>query len=146
MKKQNRLLFFVLFIGVFGIINTEMGIIGILPSIAEHFNVSVTQAGLLVSLFALAVSISGPILPLLFSGMNRYWITSAAPEAPEFANGLFLAFGNLGVTIGTTIGGLFISGIGTRYVVWSGILFLLLSFVFILLRNFMYRPQKQVST
>ncbi|MCT6593194.1 MFS transporter, partial [Pantoea dispersa] len=51
--------------------NTEMGIVGILPSIADHFHVSISQAGLLVSLFALAVAISGPIMPLLFSGINR---------------------------------------------------------------------------
>jgi predicted MFS family arabinose efflux permease len=48
-----------------------MGIIGVLPLVAEHFHVSISQAGLLVSLFALAVAISGPTLPLLFSGINR---------------------------------------------------------------------------
>jgi predicted MFS family arabinose efflux permease len=58
-------------LGVFGIINTEMGVIGILPSLAEHYDVSVSQAGLLVSLFALAVAIAGPTMPLLFSGMDR---------------------------------------------------------------------------
>lgn len=71
MARQNNLLIFILTIGVFGILNTEMGVIGILPSIADHYNVSVTQAGLLVSLFALGIAISGPILPLLFSGINR---------------------------------------------------------------------------
>ncbi|MFB5931747.1 MFS transporter [Peribacillus frigoritolerans] len=71
MKKQNNLLIFILTIGVFGIINTEMGVIGILPSIADHFHVSISKAGLLVSLFALAVAVSGPTMPLLFSGMNR---------------------------------------------------------------------------
>ncbi|WP_422397035.1 MFS transporter [Sporomusa sphaeroides] len=58
-------------LGVFSILNTEMGIIGVLPLVAEHFYVSISQAGLLVSLFALAVAISGPTLPLLFSGINR---------------------------------------------------------------------------
>ncbi|MFL6518552.1 MAG: MFS transporter, partial [Bacillus sp. (in: firmicutes)] len=71
MAKQSNLLIFILTIGVFGIINTEMGVIGILPSLAEHYDVSVSQAGLLVSLFALAVAISGPTMPLLFSGLNR---------------------------------------------------------------------------
>ncbi|WHX61103.1 MFS transporter [Peribacillus frigoritolerans] len=71
MTKQNNLLIFILTIGVFGIINTEMGVIGILPSIADHFHVSISKAGLLVSLFALAVAVSGPTMPLLFSGMNR---------------------------------------------------------------------------
>jgi MFS transporter, DHA1 family, inner membrane transport protein len=65
------LLVFILTVGVFGILNTEMGIIGLLPSVAEHFDVSISQAGWLVSFFALAVAMSGPILPLLFSGINR---------------------------------------------------------------------------
>lgn len=71
MTKPNNLLIFILTIGVFGIINTEMGVIGILPSIADHFHVSISKAGLLVSLFALSVAVSGPTMPLLFSGMNR---------------------------------------------------------------------------
>jgi predicted MFS family arabinose efflux permease len=71
LQKQNNLLIFILTIGVFGIINTEMGVIGILPTIADHFHVSISKAGLLVSLFALAVAVSGPTMPLLFSGMNR---------------------------------------------------------------------------
>jgi DHA1 family inner membrane transport protein len=71
LAKRNNLLIFILTIGVFGILNTEMGIIGLLPSIADHFDVSISTAGWLVSSFALAVAVSGPILPLLFSGMNR---------------------------------------------------------------------------
>lgn len=62
---------FILTLGVFSIINTEMGVIGILPLIAEHFQVAITTAGLLVSMFALAVAVAGPTMPLLFSGMNR---------------------------------------------------------------------------
>jgi MFS transporter, DHA1 family, inner membrane transport protein len=71
LAKRNNLLIFILTIGVFGIINTEMGVIGILPSLAEHFDVSVSKAGLLVSLFALVIAGSGPTMPLLFSGINR---------------------------------------------------------------------------
>ncbi|MCM3003616.1 MFS transporter [Priestia koreensis] len=71
MFKKNKLLLFVLTLGAFGIINTEMGVIGILPYIADHFHISVSKAGWLVSLFALTVSISGPTMPLLFSGINR---------------------------------------------------------------------------
>lgn len=71
MSKQNNLLIYILAVGVFGIINTEMGVIGILPSIADHFQISVSKAGLLVSVFALVVALSAPIMPLLFSGFNR---------------------------------------------------------------------------
>lgn len=65
------LLVFILTVGVFGIINTEMGVVGILPLIAEKFQVSVPQAGWTVSAFALVVALSAPVLPLLFSGINR---------------------------------------------------------------------------
>lgn len=71
MTKRNNLIIFILTLGVFAIINTEMGVVGILPLIADNFHVSVSQAGLLVSLFALAVAIAGPTMPLLFSGINR---------------------------------------------------------------------------
>jgi len=71
MYKQNHLLILILMIGAFGIINTEMGVIGILPYITEHFDISVSKAGWLVSLFALTVAVSGPTMPLFFSGMNR---------------------------------------------------------------------------
>ncbi|MBB3114033.1 putative MFS family arabinose efflux permease [Paenibacillus phyllosphaerae] len=71
MEKQKKILIFILTIGVFGILNTEMGVIGLLPSIAEHFNVSIATAGLTVSLFAIAIAVSGPTMPLLFSGFDR---------------------------------------------------------------------------
>lgn len=69
--KSGALLVFILTAGVFGIINTEMGIIGILPLIAETFHVTVPEAGWTVSIFALVVAISAPVTPLLFSGLNR---------------------------------------------------------------------------
>ena len=68
---SGALLVFILTAGAFGIINTEMGVIGILPLIAEHFHVTVPEAGWTVSIFALVVAISAPIMPLLFSGINR---------------------------------------------------------------------------
>ncbi|MCP3764123.1 MFS transporter [Domibacillus sp. A3M-37] len=71
MTKRNNLLIIILTIGVFSILNTEMGVIGILPSIADHFHISISKAGWLVSFFALVVAVSGPTMPLLFSGINR---------------------------------------------------------------------------
>lgn len=76
MKKEitnhsNKWLVLILTIGVFGILNTEMGVVGILPLIAETFHVTVPEAGWTVSIFALVVAISAPILPLVFSGFNR---------------------------------------------------------------------------
>ncbi|WP_028543693.1 MFS transporter [Paenibacillus taiwanensis] len=71
MKKVNSLLILILALGVFGIITTEMGIIGVLPQVTQKFNISASQAGWLVSIFALVVAISGPFLTLLTSGINR---------------------------------------------------------------------------
>ncbi|MDQ0202082.1 MFS transporter [Neobacillus ginsengisoli] len=85
------------------------------------------------------------ILAGIGTNINQYWITSAAPEAPDFANGLFLSSVNLGTTIGTAVGGLFISELGTQYVVLVGLLSLVLGVVFILLRNYMHSPTKQLS-
>lgn len=70
-SKRSSLLVLILTIGVFGIINTEMGVVGIIPQIAQTFGVTVPQAGWTVSAFALVVAIAGPIMPLLFSGINR---------------------------------------------------------------------------
>ncbi|AWV33537.1 MFS transporter [Paenibacillus odorifer] len=71
MKKVNPLLIIILALGVFGIITTEMGIIGVLPQVTQKFNISTSQSGWLVSVFALVVAISGPFLTLLASGINR---------------------------------------------------------------------------
>ncbi|WOZ39939.1 MFS transporter [Paenibacillus polymyxa] len=71
MKKVNPLLIIILALGVFGIITTEMGIIGVLPQVTQKFNISASQAGWLVSIFSFVVAISGPFLTLLVSGMNR---------------------------------------------------------------------------
>lgn len=68
---SNKMLVLILTIGVFGILNTEMGIVGVIPYVSERFSVPVPDAGLLVSGFALIVAIAGPTMPLLFSKINR---------------------------------------------------------------------------
>jgi predicted MFS family arabinose efflux permease len=85
------------------------------------------------------------ILAGIGGNINQYWILSSAPEAPDFANGLFLTSANLGTTIGAAIGGLFISELGTPYVVFVGILSLILGLLTILFRNYLYNPTKQLS-
>ena len=68
---NKNVMLLILATGVFGILNTEMGFIGILPYIAEYYQVSVVQAGWLISLFALGVAVAGPTMPLLLSRFNR---------------------------------------------------------------------------
>lgn len=71
MTKRNNSILFILILGVFGLVNTQLGVVGILPLIADHYQVSISEAGLMVSLFALAAAISALVMPLLLSGINR---------------------------------------------------------------------------
>lgn len=68
---RSNLLVLILTLGVFSILNTEMGVIGMLPLIAETFQVTVPQAGWTVTIFALVVAVSGPVMPMLFSKFDR---------------------------------------------------------------------------
>ena len=68
---KKTLLIWILVVGVFGILNTEMGVIGILPYVSSSYQVDLTTAGLLISLFALGVGIAGPTMPLIFSRFPR---------------------------------------------------------------------------
>lgn len=58
-------------ISAFGIGTTEFISVGLLPSIASDLNVSVTTAGLTVSLYALGVAFGAPILTALTASMSR---------------------------------------------------------------------------
>jgi hypothetical protein len=52
------------------------------------------------------------------------------------------SFGNLGVTVGSLIGGLFIANLGTQQVIWSGLIFLVLGSLTIALRAKLYSSKK----
>jgi len=69
--KHEKLIIYIMMLGTFGVLSTEMGVVGILPQIAEYFNVDITQAGLFVSLFALTIAICGIFMPLIFSKFDR---------------------------------------------------------------------------
>ncbi|MCL6605024.1 MAG: MFS transporter [Paenibacillus sp.] len=85
------------------------------------------------------------VLAGIGGNFNQYLMMSAAPEAPDFTNGLFLTSANLGTTFGAAIGGVFISAWSTPYVIWVGILSLLLSVIVILLRNHRVAVNEQLS-
>ena len=69
--KNRNLIIWILFVGVFGILNTEMGVVGLLPYVSENFGVTVVTAGLLISMFALGVAVAGPTMPLIFSRLPK---------------------------------------------------------------------------
>ncbi|MDT3958293.1 MFS transporter [Staphylococcus kloosii] len=58
-------------IGAFAIGMTEFVIMGLLPNVARDFGVSVSQAGQLITGYALGVAIGGPILVMLTIKWNR---------------------------------------------------------------------------
>src|SRR3954469_24854997 len=51
-------------LGAFAIGMTEFVIMGILPNVADDLHVSISQAGQLITSYALGVAIGGPILAL----------------------------------------------------------------------------------
>ncbi|MEI2456338.1 MFS transporter [Lysobacter firmicutimachus] len=55
----------------FTVLTTEFILVGLLPPLARDLGVSVSQAGLLVTLFAFAVAASGPFLTAYFSRFER---------------------------------------------------------------------------
>ena len=68
---RQRLLVPLLALGVFAIINTEMGVVGMVPLISEYFGVSIPAAGWSVTIFALVITGAGPVMPLLLARFNR---------------------------------------------------------------------------
>ncbi|MEJ8545103.1 MFS transporter [Brevibacillus borstelensis] len=70
-KKRTTLALLALAVSAFAIGTTEFISVGLLPLIAEDLHISVTTAGLTVSLYALGVTIGAPILTSLASSMRR---------------------------------------------------------------------------
>lgn len=55
----------------FTVLTTEFVIVGLLPAIARDLEVSIPQAGLLVTLFAFTVALFGPFLTAYFARFER---------------------------------------------------------------------------
>ncbi len=70
-KKSLPAALWALTISAFGIGTTEFVIVGLLPTVANDLNTSISSAGLLVSLYALGVAIGAPVLTALTSKIAR---------------------------------------------------------------------------
>lgn len=92
-------------VSAFGIGTTEYVIMGLLPELAADFHVSVPRAGVLVSAYALSVTIGSPILAVLMSRMDR-------KQALLWLMGLFLV-GNVGCALAPTFSTLLVARIVT---------------------------------
>ncbi|MFE1630659.1 MFS transporter [Brevibacillus reuszeri] len=69
-RSFNNPLFFIA-LGLFGVYTIEFGVVGILPVIMEHYQVTASMAGTLVGIFALVIAVLGPFMVLLLSQYNR---------------------------------------------------------------------------
>ncbi|MBW3518561.1 MFS transporter [Flavobacterium sp. NKUCC04_CG] len=58
-------------LGFIGVITTEFGVIGILPQIAKHYDITIDIAGYLLGAFALIIALTGPFMTLLMSGYDK---------------------------------------------------------------------------
>jgi len=90
----------------------------------------------------MVIGIWGFLYSPSFLNASTYMI-SAVPDSLEFGNSLATSFGNLGVTMGTTIGGLIIISKGVSYNPWVGIIFGTMAFIMIGLRSFLEKSKKK---
>lgn len=91
------------------------------------------------------ISIFWGTLAGISANITQYVITSSAPDAPDLSNGIFLSAVNSGTTIGTFIGGIFITTLGSNYVIMVGILACVINILFILIRNKSFKKQDNIS-
>ncbi|MFI1384214.1 MFS transporter [Embleya sp. NPDC020886] len=87
--RNTSLMILTLALGVFGIITTEMGIVGVLPQVADELDVSASTAGLLVGVFALVIAVSGPFMTLLASGIDRKSVLATAIAVFAVSNAVY---------------------------------------------------------
>ncbi|MBP2619221.1 MFS transporter [Chryseobacterium jejuense] len=102
----------------------------------------VSDGNLLATIFV--IGIWGFLYSPSFLNASTYMI-SAAPDALEFANSLATSFGNLGVTLGTTIGGWIIITKGVEYTPWIGFIFGILAFLMMIARNIVEKKEQIIS-
>lgn len=76
-NKNSLLLLLTLSIAVFGVITTEIAVIGLLPQLEAQLHVTPTQVGFLVGIYAIVVAITGPFMTLLLSGYNKKYVLLA---------------------------------------------------------------------
>lgn len=79
-----------------------------------------------------------------FLNASTYMISSV-PQSMEFANSLATSFGNLGVTLGTTLGGFMIINRGVEYNPWISFIFGILAFLMIILRKIVEKRQETLQ-
>ena len=62
MMKGNRMMFFIFMLGTFTVGMAEYVVTGLLTQIASDMKVSISSAGLLISVYAVSVALIGPFM------------------------------------------------------------------------------------
>ncbi|WP_052946575.1 MFS transporter [Salmonella enterica] len=136
---------FALTISAFAIGTTEFVIVGLVPTIAQQLAISLPSAGMLVSIYALGVAIGAPVLTALTTilvmgvfafgnvpGLQVYVVQKAeqfTPNAVDVASGLNIAAFNIGIALGSVIGGQTVEHYGLAQTPWIGALIVLVAFL-----------------
>lgn len=71
MSTINRKAAYIGCLGLIGILSTEFGIVGILPQLADYYNIRIDEAGYLLSAFALIIALTGPFIVLYTARFER---------------------------------------------------------------------------
>lgn len=98
-QKRSMLALLALAISAYAIGTTEFISVGLLPLIAENLHISVTTAGLTVTLYALGVTFGAPVLTSLTTRMSRKSLLIAIMVVFIVGNSLAAASGSIGVLL-----------------------------------------------
>lgn len=102
-QKRSILALLALAISAYAIGTTEFISVGLLPLIAENLHISVTTAGLTVTLYALGVTFGAPVLTSLTTGMSRKSLLIAIMVVFIAGNSLAAASGSIGVLLAARV-------------------------------------------
>ncbi|WP_276514992.1 MFS transporter [Bacillus sonorensis] len=98
-KKRSILALLALAVSAFAIGTTEFISVGLLPLIADDLHISVTTAGLTVSLYALGVTFGAPVLTAVTSVMSRKTLLLLIMMVFMIGNGIAACAGSIGVLL-----------------------------------------------
>lgn len=151
---DEKMVSYMLFVfGIIGVLSTWMAGKMLNKNVAK--TTAFFLSGTLVIPFLLYISNGNLLLTIVVIGIWGFmyspsflnastYMISSAPDSLEFANSLATSFGNLGVTLGTTLGGWMIITKGVEYNPWIGVVFGLLAFLMMALRS-VYERKRNLS-
>ncbi|WP_240415579.1 MFS transporter [Paenibacillus periandrae] len=98
-KRRSTLALLALAVSAFAIGTTEFISVGLLPLIAEDLQISMTTAGLTVSIYALGVTFGAPVLTALTSSMSRKSLLLWIMIVFIIGNGIAVGASSIGVLL-----------------------------------------------